>query len=41
MRANAARDRAAAALVDDGKSEAVPHVNETAFLDLTDKENIK
>ncbi|KAL8278810.1 hypothetical protein RQP46_008879 [Phenoliferia psychrophenolica] len=41
QRENARRERDAAALVDDGKSEAVPHVNETAFLDLTDKENIK
>lgn len=41
QRANAARDRAVVKLEDDGKSEAVPHVNETAFSDLTDRQNIK
>ncbi|KAM0746975.1 MFS general substrate transporter [Meredithblackwellia eburnea MCA 4105] len=40
-RANAQKEKAAAALIKDGQSEAVPHVNETAFNDLTDKQNVK
>ncbi|KAK4702678.1 hypothetical protein P7C70_g3544, partial [Phenoliferia sp. Uapishka_3] len=40
QRANAARDQIAAATVQDGKGETFPHINETAFLDLTDMENV-
>lgn len=40
-RANAKRDKLAAEMVGDGKSEAVPHINETAFNDTTDMMNPK
>lgn len=41
IRRNAARERKAAALIADGHSAAVPDINETAFSDLTDRQNVK
>ena len=41
VRRNTLRDREQAKVLADGVSEAVPHVNETTFSDLTDKQNVK
>lgn len=41
IRSNREKEQQAKELVADGRSEAVPHENETAFKDLTDKENPK
>ncbi|KAK4053252.1 DNA-directed DNA polymerase gamma mip1 [Microbotryomycetes sp. JL221] len=41
IRSNRLKEEQARQLVADGKSEAVPHENETAFQDLTDKQNPK
>ncbi|KAM0787871.1 hypothetical protein ACM66B_003923 [Microbotryomycetes sp. NB124-2] len=39
IRSNKRKEEQARQMVVDGKSEAVPHENETAFSDLTDKQN--